>query len=248
MEGFLSLLAYGTKRRLKDFFIIFYNVVYPIGLTFILGYIATNYFKGDSSVTSNGYYTLVMIPYFIFSSIITMAYVAKDESFYKTSYRFIAAPIGHEAIVFSKIISCTFVVWLCSIFDLLVSKLILNIYIGDSGLIIITLFLMTAFMSSAIGIYLGIAFKNFDTLQGILNIPLSIFAILGGTFFPTGSLGKLVEKVSYVSPLTWINRGIIASVYDNSTSTIIFSIIIVGLIGAVFTFIAVKAFKKEAFL
>lgn len=248
MRGFLTLLSFGFQRRIKDFFIICYNIVYPLILILLLGYISTNYFKGDNSVTSYYYYTFVLIPFFIFTSIITMAYVAKDESLYKTSYRFIIAPIGSKAIVLSKIISCTIVVWGCTGALMIITRFLLGVKVGANLTLILMLFFTETLMASAVGIYLGIAFKNFNTLKGILNIPINIFALLGGVFFPVGSLGNTFEKVSYISPLTWINRGIIAAVYDNNVLILIYAIAITLILGVLFSILAVTSFKKEAFL
>lgn len=248
MKGFLTLLCYGLNRRSKDFFIIIYNIVFPLILILLLGYISTNFFKGDSSVTSNHYYTLVLLPYFIFCSIITMVYVAKDEKLYKTSYRFIIAPISNSALVLSKIVSCTIMVWICNLIVIVATRVLLGVNLGNSLPSLLLLFLTEAFMASAIGIFMGLSFKKFDTVQGILNIPINIFAILGGVFFPVGSLGDTFEKVSYISPLTWINKGVIAAVYDKSNTILLYSISLTLVLGLLFAVLSVTSFKKEAFL
>lgn len=248
MDGFIILLKYSLNRRIKDFFIIIYNIAFPIILILLLGYIAGNFFKGDSSVTANDYYTLVLMPYFIFCSIITMIYVAKDESLCKTAYRFIAAPVSKAAIVLSKIISCTAVVWLCNLLVIIFARFFLGVKLGDSLSMLLVLFLAEAFMASAAGIFIGLAATKFQSVQGIINIPINIFAILGGAFFPTGSLGSTFEKVSCISPLMWINRGIIAAVYDKNTEILTYSIILSAVLGVLFSILALFSFKKEAFL
>ena len=53
MNGFIKLMVYGLQRRMKDFFIIIYSVIFPVVEILLLGYLATNFFKGDSSITSN---------------------------------------------------------------------------------------------------------------------------------------------------------------------------------------------------
>lgn len=248
MEGFSALMAYGVRRRCKDFFILSYSIIYPLFLIFLLGYVTSNFFKGDTSVTSYEYYTLVLVPFFIFQNLVIMVYVAKDEQLYKTSYRFVAAPIGGKAIVLSKIFSCTGVMWICSLLVLGITKVILGVHLGGNYIGILILFLTEIFMVAAMGIYMGIAFKNFDTIKGILNVPINVFALLGGVFFPVGAFGATFEKLSYISPLTWINRGIIASIYDNNF-TLLGSVIVVTLIlGIVFSILAVTSFKKEAFI
>lgn len=248
MNGFVNLMAYGLQRRIKDFFIITYNVVFPLLLIILLGYLATNFFKGDSSITSNHYYTLVLIPFYLLTSIITVAYVAKDENFHKISYRFIIAPIDNSAIVLSKIFSCTLVIWGCSIINLLVARVLLGVNFGKSTPLILLLFLTETLMSSAIGIYLGICIRNFDTIKGILNIPLSLFGLLGGSFFPVGSLGNNFEKITYISPFTWINKGLMTAIYDNNCTILFFSIAITIILALAFSVLSVITFKKEAFL
>lgn len=248
MRGFKALLTFGICRRIKDFFIIAYNIIYPLVLILLLGYISTNFFKGDDSITSNHYYTIVLIPYFVFSSIITMAYIAKDESLYKTAYRFIIAPIDKGAIVLAKIISCTLVIFLCTMVVMLVTRILLGVSFGSSLPLILVLFFVEALMVSAAGVYIGSSFKNFKVVQGILNIPIIIFALLGGVFFPVGALGETFEKVSYISPLTWINRGIISSVYDNNQSILLISIVITLILGILFSILSVVSFNKEGFL
>ena len=248
MNGFVKLTWYGLRRRMKDFFIIIYNIVFPLLLILLLGYLATNFFKGDSSVTSNDYYTLVQIPFYLLASIITVVYVAKDESLYKTAYRFIIAPIDNSAIVLSKILSCTIVIWICSAVNLLILRLLLGVNFGSSTPIILLMFFVETFMASAIGIYLGICTKNFRIVQGILNIPLNIFGLLGGSFFPVGSLGDNFEKITYISPFTWINKGLIAAVYDNDIKILLYSIVVTLFVAVVFSVLSVVSFKKEAFL
>lgn len=248
MNGFVNLMSYGLKRRAKDFFVIIYSVFFPLLMILLLGYLATNFFKGDSAITSNHYYTLVITPFYLLTSIITVAYVAKDESLRKTAYRFIIAPIDNAAIVISKILSCTIVIWLCSLVILLVTRIVLGVNFGVSTSIIMLMFFTETLMASAIGIYLGICIKSFGAIKGIINIPLSIFGLLGGSFFPVGSLGNNFEKITYISPFTWINRGLITAVYDNNYKLLIYSIIITLAIAMVFSILSVFTFKKEAFL
>lgn len=248
MNGFANLMIYGLKRRMKDFFVIVYSVVSPLIMIFLLGYLATNFFKGDSAITSNHYYTLLIIPFYLLTSIITVAYVAKDESLRKTSYRFIIAPIDNSAIVVSKILSCTIVIWFCGIINLLVARILLGVYFGNNTAIIALLLFTETLMASAIGIYLGICVKNFSTIKGVTNIPLSIFGLLGGSFFPVGALGDKFEKVANISPLTWINRGLITAVYDNDYKIITYSIILTLLVAIIFSILSIISFKKEAFL
>ncbi|URZ01526.1 ABC transporter permease [Clostridium felsineum] len=248
MKGFLVLLIYGFKKRLKDSFVIIYNVVYPIIIIGLLSYLTSNYFKGDRSFTSKHYYFIVLMPFFIFSNIITTAYAAKDENLSKTSYRFLIAPIDSFSIVLSKIISCSIVLWILNALLLVSGMFLLGINFENSIPKVLLIFFTENLMASAIGIYFGIRIKEFSILQGILSIPIAIFAVLGGCFFPVGSFGNIFEKVSYISPLMWINKGIISAIYDRNETILTNCILVTLLIGIIFSVAAVFSFKKEVFL
>ena len=128
------------------------------------------------------------------------------------------------------------------------TRFLLGVNFGSNTPIILLMFFAETLMASAIGIYLGICIKNFGTIKGILNIPLSIFGLLGGSFFPVGSLGDKFEKITYISPFTWINKGLISVVYDNNDKILIYSIGVTLIIAIIFSILSIISFKKEAFL
>ncbi len=68
----------------------------------------------------------------------------------------------------------------------------------------------------SMGLFLGLVCKNLDMLRNIINIPIVIFGFLGGVFFPVSSLNPVISLIINISPLTWINRGIVACIYDNN--------------------------------
>ena len=103
-------------------------------------------------------------------------------------------------------------------------------------------------MSVSMGIFIGLSTKNFMTVKNFVSTPILLMALLGGSFFPIGSLGKVFETISYISPLTWINRGIFMILNDNNANIYFISLIITFILGVIFTFLSIKLFKKEAFI
>lgn len=84
MKNFVPLFMLGLKRRSKDFFIIFYSVVFPIAIIALLGYLTSTSYGRD--FTSYEYYSIVMIPFCLLMGITSVAYAAVDEKRMKTSY------------------------------------------------------------------------------------------------------------------------------------------------------------------
>lgn len=246
MNQFTALFALGLKRRSKDFFIIFYSIVYPLVMILLLGYLTSVSYGGEFS--SFEYYTIVIIPLIILMAIITVMYAAKDESNAKTAIRFLSTPIHKVSIIVSKLLSCTIVIFLCSMFVLILSAILFKINLGGNFFMLALLLFTETLATTAIGLFLGYLCKNHGVARNYCNIILMIFGFLGGTFVPVGSSNKVFEFMIKLSPLTWINRGIISMLYDQVYRTIIVSTVVLLITTLVFVVLAVKVFKKEAFL
>ncbi|MBB6625532.1 ABC transporter permease [Clostridium gasigenes] len=248
MKGFSALFSLSIKRRLKDTFLISYGTIFPLFLIGILGYMATNYFSGDNGITSYYYYSMVMIPFSTFLASVTLIYITREESMHKCGERFIIAPIDKISIVLSKIIPSTISIMIYNLILMTICKFVFKVDYNGMFLRIYLLFSIVGFMSCAIGTYIGVSTKDFMQVKNFVSTPILIMGVLGGTFFPIGSLGRTFEIVSYISPLTWINKGIFLMLNDNSSNIYLIALILVLLLGILFTFGAVKRFRKEAFL
>lgn len=248
MNGFITLFNLGMKKRIKDSFLIGYGVMMPFFIIAILGYMGKNYYSGENGITSYYYYTLAVIPLCTFMSSITLIYTAREESLHKCGERFIIAPIGKEAIVLSKIIPSTISVTIYNIILMLACRFIFKVDFKGRFIEITILVFVLAFMSHAVGTFIGLCTKDFMTIKNIVSTPILIMGVLGGSFFPIGSLGKVVEIISYISPLTWINRGIFIMLNDNSMKIYTIALILILVLGIIFTISSINNFKKEAFL
>lgn len=248
MHGFKTLFLFAMKRRIKDSFLIGYGIMTPFFLIAILGYMSSNYYYGDNGITSYYYYTMVTIPLCTFLSSITLIYVAKEESLFKCGERFIIAPIGKYALVLSKILPSTLSVGLFNLILMSLCKFLFKVDFKGRFLEYFILLFILAFMSCAIGTFIGLCTRNFLAVKNNVSTPILIMGMLGGAFFPIGSLGKGVEILSYISPLTWINRGIFTLLNDNSMTLYSLALILTFLLGVLFTIGSVKKFKKEAFI
>ncbi|QAA33581.1 ABC transporter permease [Clostridium manihotivorum] len=248
MNGFSVLFSIGMRKRIKDSFLIGYGTIFPLVLIAILGYMASNYFSGDKGITSYYYYSMVTIPFCTFLGSVTLVYVTREESMQKCGERFIIAPISKAAIVLSKIVSSTLVIMVYNFILMLICKFAFGVNYDGRFLEVFILFSLLGLMSCAIGTFIGVSTKDFMQVKNFISTPILIMAVLGGTFFPIGSLGRGIEIISYISPLTWINKGIFLMINDNTMKVYFIALIITLASGIIFSFGAIKRFRKEAFL
>lgn len=248
MAGFTTLFIFGMKKRIKDSFLIGYGIIFPLLLIGILGYMASCYYSGNNGITSYYYYTFVTIPLCTFFSSITLIYIAKEESLFKCGERFITAPIGNWALILSKILPSTLTVSTFNLAVMLVCKFLFKVSFKGYFLAFFLLLIALAFMSCAIGTFIGLCTSNFMAVKNLVSTPILVMGMLGGAFFPIGSLGKGIELLSYISPLTWINRGVFALLNDHNGILYSIALILNVLIGILFTIVCEKKFKKEAFI
>lgn len=246
MKEFLNLLGHDLKRRRKDSFIIGYQIIFPIVMIVLLGYLSSESY--GSRFTGYHYYSVVMLPFCIAMAIITTAYAAKEDAYKKTAVRLLIAPVSNRHIVLARLISCTIVISICNLlvfgFALLMFKL------PATGNLISVMIMLTAetFMICAIGLLIGFGMKNFIVIKNLLNIPVFLAAVLGGSLFPIGTLNHGWRLIMEISPLTWINRGMFLCIYDKNMMILWRSTIVLVCMGMVFTVLAVRLFKKEEFI
>lgn len=151
MKNFSPLFRFGLKRRSKDFFIIFYSVVFPIVIIALLGYLTSKSYGQD--FTSYEYYSIVMIPFCLLMGITSVAYSAVDEKRMKTSYRYMIAPISKSSLIISKFLSCVIVLTVCSMIVLLISRLMFHLPVNGNAIYLIILLLCESIAISGLGLF-----------------------------------------------------------------------------------------------
>lgn len=246
MKNFLPLLKLELKRRSKDFFIIFYSVVFPIVSISLLGYLTSKSYGVE--FTSFEYYSIVIIPFCLFMGITSVAYAAVDEKRMRTSYRYMIGPISKSALIISKFLSCVIALTICNSIVLIISKILFQLPINGNMIYLIGLLLCESVAITGLGLFCSLASKNFEAIQNFLNLPIVIFGFLGGVFFPVSSLNPILAFIINLSPLTWINRGIMYCLYVSNVRILLCASGILLGIGILFTILTIKYFKKEAFI
>ncbi len=246
MNTFICLLWQDLRRRSKDGFFIGYNIIFPVILTVILGYLSSESY--GNAFTGYHYYSIVTLPFCISLSIITAAYAAKEEAYKKTAIRFMFTPISKFQLILSRLLSCSIILSCCNLVVLLFNMLVLKLPIKEDFLQILMLLSALSFTVCSAGLFIGYGIKNFLLVKNMINIPVMAAGILAGAFYPFGSLNPTWETVIRVSPLTWINRSMFSCIYDGKAGLLWITILLCLIIGLCFTVLAVLLFKTEEYI
>ncbi|NLG02376.1 MAG: ABC transporter permease [Clostridia bacterium] len=246
MKQLLNLTCFFLKRRLKDGFTIGYNLIFPVIMVLLLGYLTNRNF-GDI-VSSYQYYAIVTIPFCILMSITTAAYAAKDCAYQKTAMRFVIAPVSTTQILMANVLSCTIAFFLCYFVLFFGVVWIYRLAFSMTWLYIPLLYLSMSFLVSAIGTWIGNGMKDFLIIKNIMNIPVGLLAFLGGCFYPIGSMNHIFRFIIHLSPLTWINQAMFRCVFSESETNAVLTSMLLFLVGFVCCLIGRRSFRKEEFL
>ncbi len=246
MRNLFHIVCFDLKKRSRDGFIIGYNIIFPIVMIVLLGYLSSESYGKD--FTGYQYYMIVILSFSVAMAVITAAYAGKDDAYKKTAVRYLFSPVSRSQIVLAKLISCTLVISCCNLLVLLFSHLVFKLPL-NMNIIPVTLILAAeTFTVCAIGLFIGLGMKNFIFIKNVLNIPICLAAILAGTFFPLGTLNDRLEMLIKLSPLTWVNRSIFLMLYDDSSQLLWKTSLIFMITGIGFAILAIKLFKKEEFI
>lgn len=240
-----TLFLFDFKRRLKSSFTIGYHIIFPLVMIVLLGSLLSKSFT--LILSGYEYYTITMLPFCSIMGLITAAYAGKEESYAKTACRFLFAPITEKQIFSAKLLSCTLVFSLCNFLVYWIVAIVFQQNIGNCFFPVIALLSSLSYCVCALGLFIGLGMKNFIVIKNFLNLPISVFAIIGGTFYPFGSLNPILNLVINLSPLTWMNRSIILSIYDRSSKTLYVTMVVLLVIGFIFTLLGINSFDKEEF-
>lgn len=221
---------------------IFYATIFPILLVAILGFLTKdNYGDGFSSYD---YYGITLMIYSILTSGMTSANAFMEERIKKPNMRIIYAPGNAKDIYFTKIIASFFFSGIFHFFDMVLLCLIFKIHIAAVPQIIL-LFGLAELFSVTLGIMLCCILKTEAMANQILSIVINLMAILGGLLFSLEGYGKLIRKISVLSPAKWLSHTTFQMIYDKDFSGFLQLVGLLLITIIVMIFICNITFRKE---
>lgn len=230
------------KNLFKNPMWVFYSTLFPILLVVILGFLTREAYGND--VTSYDYYGITLMIYAVLTSGMTSANAFMEERIKNPNMRIIYAPGSVKSIYLSKIISSFLFSALCHLFDMVSLFTLYSIHISAIPYLLI-LFILTEFLSVALGVMLCCIFKTEALSNQILSIVINMFAILGGLLFPLDGYGKVLRSISYISPAKFLTKTIFSIIYDKDFSGFYPTVTILIFLTAVVLIVCDKTFRKE---
>ncbi len=240
------------KRDLKNLFLspvlFIYNTLFPICIILILGYLTNGDYNGKSFSAYDYYGVSIMVFGALFVAM-TAANSFMEERVKTSNLRIMYSPINISTIYISKILA-TFVFFSgCSIVTMLFLKIVFNVnYGGDYiGYVLIVLAMLNLF-SCTLGVLFCCLLKSENLANKTLSPFLNIFVILGGVFFQIDNFGDVVAKISYLSPVKWVNQGIFKIIYDKDLSFFTPTVIILVVLTVLCLVLCKLTFKVEDYV
>jgi len=155
------------------------------------------------------YFSAGMAAFFLFFTVQFGVLGLLEEERDGTLARLFAAPISRLSVIGGKAI-LSFAIGVLSMGVLVVATSLLPGLGADWGAPLGVAILVIAGVLSAVGIMGLVASmaRTPETAGNLGSIIAVILAMLGGTFFPIGSAGGLLSRLTYVTPHAWFLRGL----------------------------------------
>ena len=202
-------------------------------------------FKDTSFMSSYDYYGIAEITLMIlYIAMIPLLGVFKDRATQIKS-RMKIAGISEVKYYGSSLIAYTVVGAVAMIPSFLVSIIGYNVKWGKYPVLMYLLLILFACFCSMFGIMLATILKNrgkVDVIMAVILIPIVSF--LGGSFSPFSfNLDSVLNKITLISPLRWVNLAIFNTVYNDNN---LMMCVTVGLLIVLTAFMFVLTVKKAS--
>lgn len=223
-----KLIKQDFKNLITTPVVVMACVIYPWLLLGLFGFVFSSLYGGEG-ITSYDYYGVTMMIYIIIMSITITPNTFLEKKLRQGNIRIAYAPVSKISIYMSKILSSyLFMIITVSINMSLMNYFGLVNFGGSNFVYILGLFWAFLLFTVTIGGALCVIIKEEELTNMILSDIGAVLALLSGMFFPVDSLGKVISKVSNLSPIKWILDSSFNVIYDNNFEN--YNAIILGLI------------------
>lgn len=242
----INMIKFQFKLICKTPIMFMMYFVYPILLTAIIGYLTQGNFSGG--ITSYEYYSIGMMIFIFTSAGLISSYNFIDDSIKSGNARIIFAPVKNIVIYLSQIISGTIYSSIAIAATMLIFRMFFSVDYNGNGVLIYVSFMILAFMSNALGMFLCTVINNIGIVNALFNIVQAVLCVLGGAFFSLEALGKIPAMISKISPVKWLMDGLLNSMYDNNNFILFVAIAVNIIVALILIALTSKTFKTEKYL
>ncbi len=246
--NFIKIVKFDFMNIIRNPMLLIVNTVLPLIMIGIMGFVTKNDYTA-SSVTSYDYYGVTMMIFTALMIAITATNTFMEETVKRGNSRIVYAPVSKTEIYLSKLISTYILASISYSVILIVGQFVFNINFGGKNILYIMLLInIISLFGCSVGTMFCCILKSEEGANSVINIPIMVFVFFGGIFFPVASLGKIVDTISYVSPVRWITECAFKVIYDNDFS-IYLPTVIIGLVGSIICILICQiTFKPEEYV
>lgn len=170
--------------------------------------------NGKSAPSSMDYYGVVMITMTIMFGAVIGAYGIIKERDSNTLGKILTLPISPKAILFGKIIGASLIMFIQIGVAFCISNFI-GVYWGKNIISVLLLLFSEGILAIAFGIAIGYFIRDNKSAWMVLLLIIMISGFLGGAFIPLELIdNNLVNVLSEISPLAYINKSIFQLIYS----------------------------------
>ncbi|MCP1103199.1 ABC-2 type transport system permease protein [Aequitasia blattaphilus] len=247
--NFLKIVKYDFINILHNPALIISNTILPVVLIAVLGFVTQNNF-GKEPLSAYDYQSVNML---IFSVSLIVAITTSnsfmEEKVIRGNMRIAYAPVSKMEMVLSKIVSSYIFVSICYGMLIPFCQYILGVNMGGNRCLWFALLLNAfSFFECCFGAMFCCIFRSEEQANSIMQIPLFIFIFLGGVLVSIHRLGKIVNEISYISPVKWIVRCSYQIIYDNDLHLLLSIIISLAILSLICLLICGLRFKPEEYI
>ncbi len=244
-RGFGTLLGRETKKFTKS---TKQTIVAPV-ISSVLYIIVFGKFIGSQISEVDGLsYIEFLIPGLIMMSVITNSFFNSSLSiliskFFNNLTEVLTAPLSYFEMVLALTLGGVMRGFVVGIFTLLVSFLFVPIRMYDVFVFGYFLFFVSLIFSS-VGVMMGLWAETFDHLETFSSFVLTPLTFLGGVFYSINMLPDLLKTLSNFNPLLFMVNGMRYGVLGISDVNILFSMVLVFILGVFLFGVNVWLFKR----
>ena len=181
-------------------------------------------------------------------SVITNSYFNSSLSiliskFFNNLTEVLTAPLSYFEMVLALTLGGIMRGLVVGVFTLLVSFLFIPIKLFDILVFGYFLFFVSLIFSS-IGVMMGLWAETFDHLETFSSFVLTPLTFLGGVFYSINMLPDLLKTLSMFNPLLFMINGMRYGALGISDVNILFSMVLVFILGAILFGVNVWLFKR----
>ncbi len=245
VRGFATLLGRETKKIVKSKT---QTVVAPV-ISSVLYIIVFGKFIGAQIPEIDGHsYIEFLIPGLIMMSVITNSYFNSALSmliskFFNNVTELLTAPLSYVETVLALTLGGVMRGFVVGILTLLVSFLIGPIRMADIFVFVYFMFFV-ALVFSSVGLMMGLWAETFDHVETFSSFVLTPLTFLGGVFYSINMLPDLLKTLSTFNPLLFMINGMRYGVLGVSDVNILFSMILVLVLGGFLFSVNVWLFRR----